>query len=377
MIRMPYLKTIASLLSLALASQACTVVTKNPDDDTDETEESDLGGETEGSDAGDTETEASDAEDTEVEGSDAEDSDAEDSGAEDSDAEDSGAGSDADDDAGADVDGGAEEGDGGEAETDTAEGDGGSGGGGEVKTGSISLTQSVLVVAALPDPIVSASITGAFTMTSTTEQAEIDCESTTVDSCTMTVCAIPDGNGGSSTSVTVSAGDITVSGLRSTPAVAYNEATGIYSSTPTADYLWDESVEATVEATGSDDVPAFSMDLTLPDLITVTAPEADALSNFAISRSSDLDVEWEGGGEGMVSVSLSGATNDETIAISCVVPSDEGGVSVDASLLEPLPDTGAMSISATASATSDIGDDWMISFSGTNLGASGTTTVTD
>src|SRR5690606_7467413 len=107
------------------------------------------------------------------------------------------------------------------------------------------------------------------------------------------------------------------------------------------------------------------------------APVADIASNFEISRASDLDVEWDGGGEGMVSVSLSGVTDEEATTVSCMVPSADGSVTVDASLLEALPDTGAMSVSATASATSDIGDDWMVSFSGTNLGASGTTTITD
>jgi hypothetical protein len=38
---------------------------------------------------------------------------------------------------------------------------------------------------------------------------------------------------------------------------------------------------------------------------------------------------------------------------------------------------GSFSASASATASSDVGDDWLVNFTGTNVGSAGTTTVSD
>ena len=391
------LSTIAAFAALPFIFTACSDDGADTDDSDDTSEEAgvddsddDSDDDTDDSDddsdddTDDSDDDTDDSDDAEAGADDSDDDDADDDGADAGDVlSDAGAEGDAEapteGDAEAPVEGDAEAPTEGDAEA-PVEGEGGSGDGEtmEVKSGIISLDQSTLVIAGLPDPIVSGTASGVFSISQVATAGENECETTTVDSCTMVVCPITEADGAAGDPpVIVGAGDITFSGLSTNPEMSYDETTGRYASMPLTEYLWTESVEVTVEASGSDDVPAFSMDLVLPDPFTLTAPEAEAAGGYALSRSESLEVTWDGGGEGMVSVSMGGDTDEQRVAISCFAPSADGGVTVDSSLIAELPDAGFFSASASASASSDVGDDWLVTFVGTNLGAAGTTTVSD
>jgi hypothetical protein len=175
-------------------------------------------------------------------------------------------------------------------------------------------------------------------------------------------------------SLGLNAGEVTITGLASELPLNWAPMQRSYMSEALTDWLWTESQEATVEVTGSDDVPSFSLSLVVPNPIAITSPPATGDSTYVISKASDLDVAWTGGADGFVTVSLQDL--DGGPGISCIVDAVEGELSVPASFLAELGDAGYFSAGVTNVVRQDV-DDWLMQFQASSLQDQGNVTFSD
>jgi hypothetical protein len=131
-----------------------------------------------------------------------------------------------------------------------------------------------------------------------------------------------------------------------------------------------------VVVTGSADVPAFTMNLTAPNPITVTSPLPGSDMAYTISRSSDLVVTWSGGVDGSVQVGISSNSSGATKSITCNVDAAKGTVTVPASLMSGFTSPGGFVAGAGSSATKNVGD-WLMEFQAEQQTGSGSATFTN
>lgn len=285
-----------------------------------------------------------------------------------------------------------EEGDGGSDET-TEEGDGGgeepegdaeAPSGNTFKSGTIGLTQMSIKV--LDAEIVTSGANAGFSITTydgpLPNQAALPCEVTTEGSCSLSVCDFsgqePAPEQPSSTTKAVSAGDVTITGL-SEEVVLSSDDMGSYTPASAMARYWEGGETVVASAPGSDEVPAFSVELTAPSAVSLTAPELDPLgSPLSVSRAEPFEVAWTDGADGTITVMLTDAANDEELSrmITCIVPTSEGGVTIHDSLLADFGDEGAISASISATGNTTV-EDWSLSISASATLAAGSVEFTD
>ena len=136
----------------------------------------------------------------------------------------------------------------------------------------------------------------------------------------------------------VSAGPISVTGgqgpLTLLPSFADAGAGVDYNANGASTFVPGDVV--TFAGMGSDDVPPFTLTLTVPNAITWSAPAA--VGTWAIEQSMDLPVAWTGGGSlGSVYVSVSLNVAKASYLVRCIFPENANGGVVPASLLDTLP----------------------------------------
>lgn len=363
----------AWILLIAPAALACTVTVGDDDEESDEVTETDDA--TDEGDAGSSdETESDDGSETDDAGPETDDPAEADAGTDEVEPdEDGGATS---DDAGADDEDPTDPGEG-DDDAGAPEGDGGGDApsGDTVKSGVIALSQQSLSV--LDQVVTSTTAFASFSIftpgSSSADPDALPCEVETVGSCTLSVCDTSDVSQdppASGTSMQVSAGDVTIDGLAQ-ELVLSSEASGNYTPVTGMTALWEGGETVTASAPGSADVPEFSLEVSAPSDVSLTAPELDLLTPLAVSRSADLEFTWSEGEDGTVTVMISESMGDDVSrSISCSVAATEGSVSVDASLLEDFTGQGALSAVITAAGQTTV-DDWAISISASSSLASG------
>jgi hypothetical protein len=202
------------------------------------------------------------------------------------------------------------------------------------------------------------------------------CTSTTSGDCQLYQC-------GPSTNPTpqlLSAGNITVTGLAADitvmPAAGINGPT--YLSAPYSGFLWTSSRPTTLTVAGSADVPAFTLSSTAPNPISVTAPVAQTGSTgltYAISRGAALAVTWTGGIDGNVTASLTSGTAPSQVEIICVAAASKGTVTVPASFMSMLGNSGGFSAGVATFVTKNVGD-WLMEFEASTIKDEGQATYT-
>lgn len=291
-------------------------------------------------------------------------------------------------------DGGSEgeapEGDGGDTDTTDSEGEDTSPDEGTVyKNGSIGITQSILGAAGFE--IVSASATASFAIstfeaTPTQPVVELPCETTTVGDCTLRVCELdgdsepePEVDSGYS-SESVSAGSVKITGVTEDITLTAN-SDGEYTSAQAQGSRWFSGGETFIaSAPGSDAVPAFSIELTAPSALTVTAPELSLTTPVNASRSADFEVVWSDADEGNIALSMTDASETDVDAtvrqITCSVPASAGSVVIDASLLSGFGDSAMVNATIADSVTMTV-EDWSLAFSVSSTAASGLVELED
>jgi hypothetical protein len=177
----------------------------------------------------------------------------------------------------------------------------------------------------------------------------------------------------------VDAGTVTVTGLATSP-VALNHISATdsgYISMSYSSYLWTTSTPATVTVGGSGSVPAYTMNVTAPHPIAITAPAPTGTATtgptYAFPKSSDLVVTWTGGVEGQVVIGLSTMNVTPASSIVCSVAASAGTVTVPARLMSGFGATAGFSASVSTSATKNV-NDWLMDFQATAAAAAGTVT---
>jgi hypothetical protein len=204
------------------------------------------------------------------------------------------------------------------------------------------------------------------------------CTSTTKGDCQLFVC--PTSSNPTTTPTFLQAGTVTVTGLAMDVPLTLKQGTtgATYMSASYSSYLWTSSRAATVEVTGSADVPAFTMNLTAPSPITVTSPLPSSTMTYTISRSSDVVVTWSGGVDGTAQVNLSSNSSGATqsLSITCSVDASKGTVTVPASLMSGFASSGGFVAAVYNSATKNVGD-WLMEFQATQQTGAGTVTFTN
>jgi hypothetical protein len=202
------------------------------------------------------------------------------------------------------------------------------------------------------------------------------CQSTTMGACQLFACAPMSGTNPQMPPNLLNAGSVTITGLAINIPLMYSAPPGAYVSASYMGYLWTSSRPATVTVTGSADVPAFTLNVTAPNPISVTSPAASN-STYTISRGSALAVTWTGGVEGMVTVSVSsGTAATGQVMISCSVDAATGTVTVPAAFMAKLGATGSFSAGVTNIAHKTISD-WLMHFQAETMKDLGTATFTN
>jgi hypothetical protein len=151
-----------------------------------------------------------------------------------------------------------------------------------------------------------------------------------------------------------SAGTITVTGA-ALPATLMPLGDDTYDVvSTTTQTMFDGGETITASGTGGD-VPAFSVSVTAPSRVTLTAPAKPA-GSLAINRGQDFQASWTGGGAGLVFLYFS-ATG---ITMSCGYPASGGTATVPAGALAMIPaGMGSFSAASVSNNTTDVGD-WRI-----------------
>ena len=202
------------------------------------------------------------------------------------------------------------------------------------------------------------------------------CDVTTQGDCQLFVCTAAS----NPTPTLLQAGTVTITGLAMDVPLNLMQGTAgaSYTSANYSSYLWTSSRQATVVVTGSADVPAFTMNLTAPNSITVTSPLPGSDMAYTISRSSDLVVTWSGGVDGSAQVNISSNSSGATTSsvITCNVDAAKGTVTVPASLMSGFTSPGGFGAGVTNSATKTVGD-WLMEFQAEQQTGSGSATFTN
>jgi hypothetical protein len=241
------------------------------------------------------------------------------------------------------------------------------------KSGTVTLTQTVLSLEGLE--IVTSSASAGFSVVTFNNSDEDPtagaCESTTVGSCVLTVCETGDDSDSDEdpdySLVYSSAGAVEITGLDEDVTLVDNN--GTYESKIALARWWSGGEELVASAPGSADVPKFSVNLVAPSSVTVTSPELGT-DELSVSRSADLEVTWSDGENGTVSVSVIGGDDSLSRMIACSAPASADGIVVDASLLSDFPAEAVASVSITQSSTKTV-DDWSLLFSAAQTVATG------
>lgn len=201
------------------------------------------------------------------------------------------------------------------------------------------------------------------------------CEEEVIGACTLRTSCVP---GVAPSPDWLEAGEVVITGLDEELPLPFQSNVVGYMSAAFQRLLWTSSLTATVSVEGSADVPAYEMDLVLPNPIQVTSPAAESDGNYSISRGSALNVVWNGGAEGFVTVSVSSdaAEDGDEVAIQCIVDASEGELSVPESFMAKLGESGGFGAGVTTVALEEV-EDWTMQFQSTSLLSVGTATFTD
>ncbi len=259
-----------------------------------------------------------------------------------------------------------------------------------VKSGLVSVTQSITKVVET-DYISVTSIASFGETTASGGGSDVTggCKTSTAGDCTVVECETTTdadrdaGNtpedAGSSKSPT--AGDVKIKGLREIT-LSPDATTGNYppksDTPPAASKIWEGGDDVKISAVGAE-VPAFDKTLKAPSSVTVTAPEFPTFPDkLTIPRNADLDVTWANGTAGNVTASFvttsSSGNTTKLATITCTFKADAGtGKVPSAALGKLIAGDGAVSIGASSNELVDQGG-WKINLSLIGAGASGAAT---
>lgn len=258
--------------------------------------------------------------------------------------------------------------------------DGTSGGGsaGDVKTGSVIITQSSFKVGTteINSHTAMASFVEATSGGTATGGAN-KCAVSTEGDCQVTVCETTSGGqqGGTPPAGEAkkqpSAGDISVKGLQEI-VLSPDAAKGTYPAKTGQTALFKGGDELVVKAAGAD-VPAFEKALKAPSSVTLTAPTWPAMgSAFELDRASDLQLAWDNGTAGEVQAMVAAIGGGKTSSVMCKFKAEAGKGTISKAALGKLvaSDQGTISVSAMSSASVEAGG-WKISVMATSPASAG------
>jgi hypothetical protein len=107
------------------------------------------------------------------------------------------------------------------------------------------------------------------------------------------------------------------------------DAVNFYSA-PAGSPLWSSTSDVIdVTATGGGQIPAFTISVTPPSVLTLTAPTVPSTGDVVVHASEDLHLTWTGGGAGTAIFYLRN-TQSLTPALSCEFPAADGAGTVPA-----------------------------------------------
>ncbi len=159
------------------------------------------------------------------------------------------------------------------------------------------------------------------------------CTDSPIGACTVTTCVDVDMGGPGNGKPT--AGSITVGGLVE-PVTLSPGSDGLYAPYSNAmQALWNGGDALRVSASGGD-VAAFSTTLTAPEQIVVSAPTPSA-GALIVSRATDLQATWSGGGASQVEVYFTTAGASGSTTVKCYFSAAMGGGVVSSAALAMLP----------------------------------------
>jgi hypothetical protein len=243
------------------------------------------------------------------------------------------------------------------------------GAGGKIAT--IVVTQSAEFIPGFASFISAGAVATFQLVVDTTSQ----CSTTILGACQVEQCPATTTSGGTSPQL-YQAGTVTITGLNPpTIPLPLSASTGSYMSAAYTAYLWTASQMASVSVTGSADVPAFAVDVTAPNPVSVTAPMAPS-GAYSISRGSDLNVTWIGGVEGSVTVGLSSSATAGPVSVACSAKASAGTVTIPLAALASLGTSGGFSVAVSNTANETISD-WFILFEASTTATSGAATFTN
>jgi hypothetical protein len=249
-------------------------------------------------------------------------------------------------------------------DTSSADGGGGSNPGGEtlVRSGTISLSQSVMNIAgtdyssytAIATFIETTSAgTGSTGSSSCTQSTDGDCS---IVACDTTGAVASDGGVVSDAGApkkSPTAGEITVKGLKEITLTPDDK--GSYTAKFEQVALWKAGEDVSVKAAGAE-VPAFEKTLKSPSTVIVSEPTWPAVGQaIDVDRANDLDFTWADGGPGTVQAAITSAAGGKTTLITCKFKADAGTGKISKAALSKLvaTDTGTLSLTAMSSEVVD------------------------
>jgi hypothetical protein len=245
-------------------------------------------------------------------------------------------------------------------------------GGGAAGSGAVKKSGYVYVMQDQPTAAPATAQTLAFFSVDNSNTDTSTCPPTTAEECKLSCSP------GATFPTNHYAGAVSISGLLSPVTLNWSpfSAPNNYASSYAAP-LWTTSTPATLTVTGSDAVPAFTMGLTFPNPISITAPVATIgyrpdSKSYAISKTGALNIAWTGGVDGQVMVSI----YSDSIRIVCAVDAAKGAVTVPANLMALLGATGTFSAIGANHADRTVGD-WSMHFLAWSIRDEGTATFSN
>ncbi len=156
-----------------------------------------------------------------------------------------------------------------------------------------------------------------------------DCAETEIAGCVVLECgAVP------LAFDALSAGAIDVDGALDPISLAFDN--GYPSLSPDAGAPLFGGGETLTASAAGDVVPAFSLQVTAPEVVTIDVPVWPAeQDDLAVTRSAGLHLEWSGASAGDVVVIFN--TQDQATEVSCAFPAAAGTADVPAAALQALP----------------------------------------
>jgi len=181
-----------------------------------------------------------------------------------------------------------------------------------------------------------------------------------IDGCTLSTCPLPMAQASGTDGV--SAGILTIRG-GSSPLVLMPGQNGLYEGSETGTVPLDGGVLQVSTSGGV--VPAFNVDVTIPEPITVTSPAALATPNLlsanglvpvTIVRSQGWTVAWTGGA-GTVEIIIQQTSSSASLVASCTFSPTAGSGVISPAVLAffaPTDANGSPTTSVSASTYSDV-----------------------